>query len=105
MNKLLLFANAVICILIFARLFTYRRGTAQHCRLGACLAYVLMVTCATVALRIAFGQYAAADWAETLINLTLCVGVYAARGNVKKLFKGECREAERKATTLYRHGR
>ena len=91
-NALLLAVNAAVCMLIIVRLFTYRRRGAQHRAPGSWLAYVLMVACAAVVVRIIFGQYTSADWAETLLNITLCASIYAARGNVMHIFRGPASE-------------
>ncbi|WP_140920797.1 phage holin family protein [Limnobaculum xujianqingii] len=86
-SPFLLALNAVICTLIIARLFTYRRKGAQHRPAGSWSAYVLMVACFAVVVRIIFGQYIYVDWAETLLNITLCIAIFSARGNVMHIFR------------------
>jgi uncharacterized membrane protein len=86
-QTVLLSINAVACGLIAVRLLMYRRHGAVHRMVGAWFAYALIVACAAVVIRVVTGHYPFADWAETLINLTLCAAVYTARGNVMHLFR------------------
>lgn len=86
-QTVLLSINAVACGLIAVRLLMYRRQGAAYRFAGAGFAYALIIACAAVVIRVVTGHYLFADWAETLINLTLCAAVYTARGNVMHLFR------------------
>lgn len=88
---LLLIANGLSCGLMSARMLTYRRNGARFNRSASLLAYLLIIATGTVAIRIAFGEYVVIDPAETLLNITLCVAVFRARGNVSQLFYGGVR--------------
>jgi hypothetical protein len=92
---LLLNLNAIVCFLIVIRLMTYRRGNSRHRPVAAWFAYVLIVACAAVFLRIVTGSYHKADWAETLINVIMCASLFAAKGNVMRLIGGGSKHANR----------
>lgn len=85
----LLNANAIICAITALRLLTFRRGKAQHNRLMGWLSWLLVVSTASVTIRVLTGEYFYTDWTEVLINLLLCVAVCRARGNVGHLIKGK----------------
>lgn len=84
---LLLNVNAIVCFLIAVRLFTFRRGEKQHNWVGSVFACILIVACFAIAIRIITGEYHKADWAETAINITLCISLYRSRGNVMHIFR------------------
>lgn len=86
-NILLLNINAITCFLIAARLLTFQRRTSSHNWVGSAFAYVLIVACAAVTIRIVTGTYIRADLAETIINITLCVSLFLSRGNVMHIFR------------------
>lgn len=86
---LLAILNGLSCGLMSARMLAYRRNGAKFSRSASLLAYLLIIASGTVAIRIAFGEYKVIDPAETLLNITLCVAVFRARGNVSQLFYGE----------------
>jgi len=90
----LLNANAIICAITAVRLLTFRRGKAQHNRLMGWLSWLLIVSTASVTIRVLTGEYFYTDWTEVLINLLLCVAVCRARGNVGHLLKGKFNERE-----------
>lgn len=92
---LLLNINAIVCFLIVIRLLTFRRGKSRHRPVAAWFAYVLIVACAAVFLRIVTGSYHKADWAETLINVVMCASLFAAKGNVMHLIGGKQKNANR----------
>lgn len=83
----LLNINAIVCILIAIRIFTFRRGQSRHSWVGSSFAYVLLVACIAIVVRIITGEYTKADLAETTINLTLCISLYQSRGNVMHIFR------------------
>ncbi|QBH95980.1 phage holin family protein [Limnobaculum zhutongyuii] len=83
----LLAINVVICALIIIRLMTFRRGNKKHNPTRAYLSYFLAVACFVVIVRIVFKQYVYIDWAETVLNLVLCIAIYSAKGNISELFK------------------
>lgn len=87
LNILLLNINAITCFLIAARLLTFKRGISRHSRIGSAFAYVLIVACAAVTIRIIAGSYEKADLAETIINITLCISLLLSKGNVMHIFR------------------
>ncbi|CNL62667.1 phage holin family protein [Yersinia aldovae] len=84
-NSILITLNAISCSLIALRLIAFQRNGAGYNRAASLCAFVLIAASGTVAIRIAFGQYAHADPAETLLNLALCVVVFTAKGNIRHL--------------------
>ena len=86
---LLMLVNGLSCGLISARMIGYRRNGAKFSRSASLLAYLIIIASGTVAIRIVFGEYVVIDPAETLLNVTLCIAVFRARGNVSHLFYGE----------------
>jgi hypothetical protein len=81
--------NGLSCGLMSARIIGYRRNGAKFSRSASLLAYLIIIASGTVAIRIAFGEYVVIDPTETLLNVTLCIAVFRARGNVSHLFYGE----------------
>lgn len=86
-NDILLLINALSCGVIALRLMFFRREGKKHRPVAAWCAYFLIIASAIVAIKIAFGEYAVADWSETFINFSLCMAVMSARGNVMNIFK------------------
>ena len=86
---LLMIVNGLSCGLMCARMLGYRRNGARFSRSASLLAYLIIIASGRVAIRIAFGEYVVIDPAETLLNVTLCIAVFRARGNVSHLFYGE----------------
>ena len=92
LNEFLLILNAVSCGVTATCLGTFQRHGARHNYFGALLALILIVSCGSIAILIAYGSYSQANPFETIINLVLCVSVVRARGNVMRIFKTQ-REA------------
>ncbi|WP_392411051.1 phage holin family protein [Edwardsiella piscicida] len=87
----LLHINAAVCGVIAMRLLLFRRNGSQHKRLGAALAYILIVASASVTFRVLIGVYHAVDISETIINVFFMALVMRAKGNVMQLFWGASR--------------
>lgn len=83
---LLQLSNAVLCGVIVVRLLTFRRESATHKPAGSWLAYAIIVICASVPIRVAYGYHVSTDWADLLIKILLCGAVLKTRGNVMQLF-------------------
>lgn len=81
-ESLLLNANASVCMLIAIRLMFFQRNGRRHRRLMAVLAYIIILAAGYISFRIWFGQYVHVDPAELLLNVTICVAVWRARGNI-----------------------
>ncbi|NLS53760.1 phage holin family protein [Hafnia alvei] len=86
-NTLLLNINAIVCFLTALRMMTFQRKDSDHNWVGSVFAYVLIVACAAVTIRIITGDIIKINPAETLINITLCVSLFLSRGNVMHFFK------------------
>lgn len=87
-DDFLLHANAVVCALICIRLFCYEKRGDHHHPCVSWIAYLLAVFSGSVTLRIVMGVYETpVDWAEVGMNTIYCVGVFAMRGNLARLFR------------------
>lgn len=87
MNEYLLTVNAIACGATAFRLMAYRRNGATHRPIVTFFAWLLIVACASVTIRILTGDYQSANWSETLINIGFCVAVWSSGGNVMRLAK------------------
>jgi len=85
LNEFLLILNAVSCAATAICLGTFQRKGARHRPLAAFFAWLLTVACGSVTILILTGRYSSANLAETIINVTLCVIVIFAKGNVMRL--------------------
>jgi len=85
-NDPLVIGNVVLCSLVVIRLSFFRKNGATHRSWASWLAYLLIVSYATVPLRFIFDHYNSTHWAAFAINAIICVAVYRAGGNVAKLF-------------------
>ena len=81
-ESLLLNANATVCMLIAIRLMFLQRNGRRYRRLMAVLAYIIILAAGYISFRIWFGQYTHVDPSEMLLNLTIFIAVYRARGNI-----------------------
>ncbi|NYA15742.1 phage holin family protein [Serratia fonticola] len=80
--------NAVICTLIFLRLFSFRRNGAKFVPWASVLAVILMIVSGSITIRIALGAYeGTTDPSELVLNTIICILVWRAKGNVVQLFK------------------
>lgn len=100
MTHTMLLLNALLCAAICLRLILFRREGGAHRPLASLLAYVLTVASGAFALAIlllclmpaaTLGTFnlvfACLGYAQTLLNLVLCVAIFAMRGNVVELFR------------------
>lgn len=87
MNEFMLTVNAIACGASAFRLMAYSRNGATHRPAITFFAWVLIVACASVTIRVLTGDYTQANWSETLINAGFCASVWASGGNVARLFK------------------
>lgn len=88
-TMLILNINALACFLTTVRLLSFRRGKGRHRPLVSWCAYILIVACATVFIRIITGKYHHADWGETAINIMLSIVILLSKGNITHLFKSK----------------
>lgn len=83
-QRLVLAVNALVCVLIVVRLMFYQKKGRYRFMFSA-LAYLIILSAGWIAVRIFYGQYSGADPAELLLNLSFCVAIWGAGGNVAKL--------------------
>lgn len=88
MNTLLLIINSTACGLIALRLMFYTRNGAEHKPLISFMAYLIVVATGSVPIRALMGDYPVHDISEAVLNTVICIAVFAAHGNVSKLFYG-----------------
>lgn len=96
----MLLINALLCAAICLRLILFRRAGGTHRPMASLLAYLLTVTSGAMALAtlllILLPEVTDSGiWllmtcisrAQTVLNLVLCVAIFAMRGNVVDLFR------------------
>lgn len=83
-QKWILPANALVCLLIVVRLMFYQK-TGRYRFFYSALAYLVILAAGWIVIRICYGQYSAADPAELLLNLSFCLAIWGAGGNIAKL--------------------
>lgn len=88
MNNILPWINAIACGLIALRLITFSRKGGEYRPFIALVAYLIVVATASVPIRFFFGDYPIHDISETFLNVTLCVAVFAVKGNMARMFRG-----------------
>ncbi|MGY2800345.1 uncharacterized membrane protein (DUF2068 family) [Ewingella americana] len=87
LNDPLVISNVVLCSLVVIRLCFFRKNGATHRRWAAWLAYLLILIYGHVPLRFLFDHYDGTRWAILLLNLVICIAIFAVRGNVAKIIK------------------
>ncbi|MGA8121309.1 phage holin family protein [Rouxiella badensis] len=85
-NDPLVIMNVVVCTLVVFRLSFFSKNGATHRRWASWLAYLLILIYGHVPLRFLFDHYDGTRWAIFLLNIVICIAVFAVRGNVAKLF-------------------
>ena len=84
-DVLLLQANALVCLITMLRLLVVRKR--ERNRLISMVAYALILACGWKVFRIWAGV-GQTDWAQFVINLSLCVTIMCARGKLSKVAGG-----------------
>ncbi len=84
-DVLLLQANALVCLVTMLRLLVVRKR--ERSRFISLVAYALILACGWKVFRIWTGV-GQTDWAQFVINLSLCVSILCARGKVSKVAGG-----------------
>jgi len=85
LDVLLLQANALVCLITMLRLLVVRKR--ERSRLISLVAYALILACGWKVFRIWAGV-GQTDWAQFVINLSLCVTIMCARGKISKVAGG-----------------
>ncbi|MGT3291555.1 phage holin family protein [Yersinia enterocolitica] len=83
-QKWILAANALVCLLIVVRLM-FCQKTGRYRFFYSVLAYLVILAAGWIGIRICYGQYSGADPAELLLNLSFCLAIWAAGGNIAKV--------------------
>ncbi|AHE43286.1 phage holin family protein [Klebsiella pneumoniae] len=90
-HDLLLIANAIICGGIALRVMFFQRNGSRHRRWGGWIAYLLIVSAASIPVRAAYSfanhSPMTADLSEVVINAVMLAAVLKTRGNVVQIFK------------------
>ena len=100
MTTTMLLINALLCTAICLRLIFFRREGGTHRPLASLLAYVLTVASGVLATSIllllllpktvpssASLVMVCMNYAQPILNLVLCVAIFATRGNMVELFR------------------
>jgi hypothetical protein len=83
---MMLWINAIICLLIVARLALFVR-TGRHRTGISILAYLITVAAGTDLILSLYGMAPAPNLGSLLLKAILCAALYRARGNVAHLFQ------------------
>ncbi len=75
--------NAIVCLLIALRLMFYQRGK-NHRPWVSLVAYIIILASAYIAFRIFYHQYEQVDFSEFLLNVSILIAVWRAKGNIVK---------------------
>ena len=81
------YINIMIFLFIIFRIITWRRFSSPHKPFFSWVAWLLCMCSLIIIICLILGHYKIAEWAETVINLTLCISLYYSDGNVANLFK------------------
>ena len=83
LHSVLINANAIICLMLALRLMFFKNRPLSF--FISQTAYPAILSAAWIALRILYGKYTQVDPAEFFLNLTICIAVWRARGNISKI--------------------
>ncbi|EAY0927147.1 phage holin family protein [Salmonella enterica subsp. enterica serovar Aba] len=84
LHSVLVHANALVCLLLALRLMFFHKA-GRYRFIMSLIAYLAILASAWIAFRIFYGKYTQVDPAEFFLNLTICIAVWRARGNISKL--------------------
>ncbi|EPW5280259.1 phage holin family protein [Yersinia enterocolitica] len=76
--------NALVDLLIVVRLMFYQK-TGRYRFFYSVLAYLVILAAGWIVIRICYGQYYGTDPAELLLNLSFCLAIWSAGGNIAKV--------------------
>lgn len=84
-------ATFLLCMAVFVRLFTFRRGALQFHRFKSCLAYVVMASMAITAINILMGRLVMplAAWPLVILLAVVAIGVWKAGGNLAGVLRSD----------------
>lgn len=84
-NDPLVLVNVAVCSSIVLRLMLFRKPGARHEWWASWLAYMIVLSYASVPFRYFFDHYEHTSWAAVMINLIICAAVFRSKGNVARL--------------------
>jgi hypothetical protein len=84
-NDICALLNALICSLIVITLMFYQRQDARHRPAISVLAYLIVLTWASVPLRFLFGLHTSPHWPIVAGNLIFCALLLRHKGNLARL--------------------
>lgn len=84
-EKMTIYFNAAICIIIAARLMFFCKENKTHRPIYAWLAYLVIIASGFTAFRLLLGHYYHVDYGELALNACFCAIILNARGNMAKL--------------------
>ncbi|QEW32669.1 phage holin family protein [Erwinia billingiae] len=85
-NDPLVLTNVVTATAIALRLMMFRKPGAHHQWWASWLAYLIVLSYASIPFRYFFDAYAHASWASVTVNLIFAAAVFRAKGNVALIF-------------------
>lgn len=86
-NDYLSVINAVVCGLISLRLITFDKTGLNHRPFMSFIAYVIIVATGSVPIRMITGDPVQQDISQTLLNIIMCIALFAMKGNVATFLK------------------
>lgn len=84
-NDIFALLNALICSVIVMTLMFYQREDARHRPVISLLAYLMVLTWASVPLRFLFGLHTSPHWPIVAGNLIFCALLLHHKGNLARL--------------------
>ena len=85
LHSVLINANAIICLMLALRLMFFQK-TGRYRFFISLTAYLAILSAAWIALRIFLREiYAGLIPQSFFLNLTICIAVWRARGNISKI--------------------
>ncbi len=83
LHSVLINANAIICLMLALRLMFFKNRPLSFFHLTNCLPRDSV--CCVDSPTNFYGKYTQVDPAEFFLNLTICIAVWRARGNISKI--------------------
>lgn len=81
--------NAIFCLMIAVRLFTFDRNNCRHKVKYSWLAWLMIVSSAAVSLFSFFNLPHRANLAQVLMNTSLLICLLKSKGNISTLCRSE----------------
>ena len=85
LNNTLLNINAMVCFLIMLRLMFFRRNGSRFRPGMAWVAYAIILASGFIAFSTWLQYYTSVHPAELILNITVCVAIWQANGNIARI--------------------